>query len=176
MASYVSLPIGVETYSIIESKALAAAATYTSPSWPAGAYSKIVIRFVGSVSAFSYFRLQANADPTAVYTDIGTNANTSIGIDSAFKGTNGFARVGVAINPGPTTCVNVVEFYPVTTGQTRPGLFTCMSDGNSATGANSMSRQGGFSYNDTATDITFVTYSVTAATMTGKILVLGVPA
>lgn len=165
---------GSRVFVQIETKILSAAATYTSPSWAAGAYRQLRLEFVGTVSAFSYLRLQANADSATVYTDIGYNANSAVSADSAAKTTNGFARVGVGLNAGASV-TNVVDFWPLTTGNARLGLADCMSDGNSATITNSMGRKVQFAYNDTATDITFITYSVTAATMTGVVTLSGVP-
>ena len=157
---------------LIDEQDLSASATYTSPTWTAGKYQKIVLEFIGSASAFSYLRFQANSDSSATYTDIGIDSNTAIVQDSAFKGTNGFARVGVAIGSGTSNC-NEVIFFPLTTGLTRTGLGRSMSDGNSGTGGNSMKFDVGFAYNNTATDITFITYSVTGATMTGKVRLTG---
>jgi hypothetical protein len=145
---------------------LSATATYTSPSWTAGLYRKIILELECSASAFTYFRFQANALATSVYTDLGTNCNSAVSVDSAPKGTNGFARVGINAGAGTASTLHL-EFWPLTSGRTRTGLATSMSDGNSATLGNSFGRMVQFAFNDTATDVTFITVTVTAATMTG---------
>jgi hypothetical protein len=157
----------------IDQATLTAAATYTSPTWAAGLYRKIILEYEGSVSAFSYFRLQANAVATNVYTDIGLNTNTAApSNDSHVKGTNGFAIVGVCIAAGNSNVMRT-EFWPLTTGRTRCGISTSMSDNNSVTLGNSMGRATQFAFNDTATDVTFVTMTVAAATMTGVVKLYG---
>jgi len=145
---------------------LTAATTYTSPTWTAGLYRKIILELEVSCSAFSYFRFQANAVATSVYTDIGYNNNSAVANDSAVKGTNGFARVGVCIAAGNNNVMRT-QFWPLTTGRTRLGLSESMSDNNSGTLANSMGRAVQFAFCDTTTDVTFITASVTGATMTG---------
>lgn len=135
-------------------------------------YRKIVLELECSCTAFSYIRFQANAVATSVYTDIGANNNSAVATDSAVKGTNGFARAGVCIAAGNNNVMRL-EFWPLTTGRTRLGLAYTMSDNNSGTLANSMGRECQFAFCDTATDITFVTISVAAATMTGTVSMTG---
>jgi hypothetical protein len=150
-------------------------ATYTSPVWTPNAYRKLIVDLDVVATAFSYIRFQANAVGALTYTDIGLNNNSAASTDPAAKGTNGFARVGINAGAGTNATMHL-EFWPLTSGRTRNGLSVSMSDGNSATIGNSFGRMTQFSFNDTATDISFITLSVAAATMTGTIKLLGEPA
>ncbi len=126
------------------------------------------------MSAFSYVQLQANADAGLNYLDVGLNNNAAPATDSSPIGTVGFARIGVNVTAGAALVFDF-NFYPLTTGNLRPGdaTSTAVAPGIINT---SYQRLTSFAWSDTSTNCTFITLSVTAATLTGKLWLYGVRA
>lgn len=159
---------------LISESSLAAAGSYTSPSWSAGAFREIIVYFNGKFSAFSYMGFRANNDSGLNYTDLGIINNTAVSGDSSVVGTLGFARCSVAVTAN-IKIHDEIHFFPLTDGLQRVGT----SNGGSVGGgvlATDYQRIVTFGWTDTATDVTFITLIPSgAATMTGEVEVWGVP-
>lgn len=157
----------------IDKQSLSAVTSYTSRTWPAGAYRKIVIDLVGTMSGFTYVQFQANADASAKYVDLGTDNNTAVASDSSGHAILNWARCGVSVAASGFS--DVITFFPLTTGGIRTG--TSVSSSITAGATTTMFQRGtSFGWTDTSTDVTFVTISTTTATFTGTVIVLGYPA
>jgi len=159
----------------IDEQALTTAANYASPSWSAGAYREIIVRFNGLLSAFAYLGFRVNNDSGTNYVDIGLDNNTAVTSDSSAAGILAFARCGVSVTGG-MMIQDEIHFFPLTTGRVRRGRSNSGAHGSGALGGQEQ-RLTSFAWTDTATDVTQVRLiPSTAATMTGTVEVWGVPA
>ena len=153
---------------------LTAATTYTSPTWAAGLYREIKIAFSGSFSGFAYLGFRANNDSGNNYVDIGIDNNTAPSNDSSAPATLGYARCAVSVTAG-IKVEDEIHFYPLTDGLQRRGKSDGGAHGSGALNTH-YHRMVSFAWTDTATDVTFITLLMTtAATMSGKVQVWGLP-
>jgi hypothetical protein len=160
---------------LIDEATLAGAVGYTSPTWAAGAYRELIVKFRGTYSAFAYTGFRVNGDTGNNYTDVGFNNNSAVSSDSSVTPTLGFARVGVTV-AGAIKYFCELHFDPRKDGNERTGWAV---SGTSSTGAIGTQEQRlvSFGWVNKVSDVTNVSLMLsTAATMTGSVEVSGVPA
>lgn len=163
---------------LIERKVLAASGTFATAVWTAGAYRRIFVDFKGSLSAGNYISMLANADGTAAYSNqfyLSNGAGSPLGVvaDVGFT----VLRMGVTTIAGQGFSFHI-EFDPRTDGLARV-VHSRSGSLHPSILANSYGTFSDSSWNNTATDWTFCTFGqfgIGASTMTGELVVTGIPA
>ena len=166
---------------LLDTHPLAAANTYSTPTWAANAYHKIIIEFIGKVdtgaSPGTLLGLIVNADTATHYSHLGWSNPAFLASESSAFAVLAYAKIG-AWNLGASAAgalKALVEFFPKTNGYVRMG--NARSHSPNAPGPAGAQLQVDLAWNDTATDVTSLTIKTVTATdtLTGIVKVWGVP-
>lgn len=163
-----------------------AVAGFTSTSFTANAYRKLILEFQGSISGGSYAGFRVNNDTATNYADGGSYLPTNGGgVAGAFSdgasAANGFARVAHANTAGgsPASGQFTVDFFPLKKGTSgrRVGHFRSYMYANTNNPASDMIFSGSFAWNNSGTDVTQIrVINSGSETFTGDFYLWGVPA
>jgi hypothetical protein len=142
----------------------------------AGTYRKIIIEFVGTISAgtpaVGYLTMLMNGDTAVNYQFLGIDNNGALSSNSAVLTSVGFAAVGLFNNTNASEFSTAVEIYPVTAGAAITGNATSTSMWS--TGVISGSHQFIVGFSWVGSNLTSLTFTLqTDSTFTGAVRVRG---
>ncbi len=178
--AYQSIPPVIRPPVLIEDVALAAVTTRTVTAWSPGAYSKVIIKYVGIVSAGTpaagRVKLLFNADGAANYQYIAVNTNSSQTITGEITGTVQFVPIANFNNTSQSDLSFTTVINTAKTGYNRLGDSASNAMRSGIVIAGSQKYESTFLWANTATDITFFTLGLeTDSTLSGRLIVTGYP-
>lgn len=174
------LPVSASALVLLGQQTLSAANTYTTPTFAAGLYRKVMVDFVGKVTtgaaAGTLLGLVVNADTGTNYCDLGWSQPAFLTGEGSGFGTLGYAKVGRwnIGNLANAAFKAYVEVFTEKLGYARMGFARAHSNLTTV----GVEFYNDFAWSDTTSDITSLTIKTITSTDTisGKIKVWGEPA